>query len=114
MKLVNRSYDEIQRGNLAAAERYLEDALETNPRNPYTLLNIGYVFQKTGRYAEARSMYEKVIALPSDKTSRRTKPRNVSEDSLKGLSLLELARHNLAMLPAFGARRALDSGNRFD
>ena len=95
MRLVNRSYEAINQSKLVEAEQHLESALEINPDNPYTLLNMGYVFQQSGRYDEARVMYQRLIALHSDE-----KPGKVLVESLKGYSFAELAQRNLAMLPA--------------
>ena len=92
---VNRGYEAINGGRLVEAEQHLASALEVNPDNPYTLLNLGYVYQHTGRYDAAREMYRGVIALDSG-----DRPSKVSVDSLKGLSVVELAQRNLAMLPA--------------
>ena len=97
MWLNNRSYEAIERGRLVEAEQHLQTALVFDPDDPYTLLNMGYVFQQTGRYDEAREVYHKLIALHSDE-----KPDRVLVESLKGYSFAELAQHNLAILPAEG------------
>ena len=97
MRLVNRGYEAIDRGKLVEAEQHLEAALEINPDNPYILLNMGYVLHHTGRYDEAREMYQKLVVLSVDE-----KPDKVLVESLEGYSFAELAQHNLAMLPAVG------------
>ena len=81
MRLTNRSYEAIERGALVEAEQHLETGLVLDPDNPYTLLNMGYVFQQTGRYDEAREVYQKLIALHSDE-----KPNRLTAESLKGPS----------------------------
>ena len=99
MRLTTRGYEAIERGTLVEAELHLETALMLEPDNPFALLNMGYVFQQTGRYDEAREMYQKVIARHSDE-----KPDRVLVESLKGYSFAALAQRNLAMLPAEGTK----------
>ena len=77
------------------AEKNLGEALKQNPNNPYALLDMGTVYQRTGRVDQAREMFEKVISLnPSEKPSKHSK----SVDSSK--TLKDIAADNLKMLPA--------------
>jgi len=49
-------------GDLEAAENNLLQALELNPGHPIALNELGIVYRKTGRFAEARRSYEAALA----------------------------------------------------
>ena len=94
-KLANRGFEAIEDGQYVAAEKALTQALEANPDNPYALLNIGTVYQRTGRFNQARVMFEKVVALnPDDKPAKRS---SFIPDSK---TLKDIAEDNLKTLPA--------------
>jgi Flp pilus assembly protein TadD len=94
-KLANKGFDAIEKGQLVDAEKALGQALDENPDNPYALLNLGTVYQRTGRFDLAREMFEKVIALdPKGVPSRRSK--FIEETK----TLREIAEDNLKILPA--------------
>ena len=50
-------------GDLEAAERNLELALESNPDQPVAHNEMGIIYRKTGRFAEARRSYEAALAI---------------------------------------------------
>jgi len=50
-------------GELEAAERNLLLALEQNLNHPIAHNELGIVYRKTGRFAEARKSYEKALAI---------------------------------------------------
>ena len=50
-------------GDLEAAERYLLLALEQNFDHPIAHNELGIVYRKTGRFAEARRSYENALAI---------------------------------------------------
>lgn len=52
-----------RQGNLAAAEENLLQALELNANHPVALNELGIVYRKTGRFAEAKQRYEAAIAV---------------------------------------------------
>jgi hypothetical protein len=95
MELSNEGFQSISEKNYGQAETSLEKALSINPDNPYALLNMGVVYQETGRLSKARQMYEKVIAL---------QPKEVAEQSntgsFAGKGLADIARENLKLLEA--------------
>jgi Flp pilus assembly protein TadD len=94
-RLANKGFEAIEKGQLVDAERVLTEALDLNPDNPYALLNLGTVYQRTGRFDLAREMFEKVIALdPKDVPSRKSKFIQESK------TLREIAEDNLKTLPA--------------
>lgn len=93
MSLSNQGFEELLRGNYQQAEKYLEEALSLNPVNPYALLNMGVVYQNTGRISQARLMYIKVIAHNPDATAIRSSRREST-----GKTVVEIARENLQSL----------------
>jgi Flp pilus assembly protein TadD len=48
-------------GDLEAAEKHLKLALEINPEHPVALNELGIVYRKTARFAEARQSYEAAL-----------------------------------------------------
>lgn len=50
-------------GDLEAAEKHLLLALETNPDHPITHNELGIVYRKAGRFAEARESYEAALTI---------------------------------------------------
>lgn len=50
-------------GDLEAAERNLLQAIELNAEHPIAHNELGIVYRKTGRFAEARSSYERALAI---------------------------------------------------
>lgn len=93
MRLSEQGFDYLQAGKYVKAEKYLKEALAENKDNPYALLNLGVVYQKTGRPDQARQMYQRVIDLNPTSVADRS---NIKAD--KGKSLVELARENLKTL----------------
>lgn len=53
----------IQRGDYATAERKLRAEARVFPNKPEVLLNLAAIYAKTGRPAEARALYNRVLAL---------------------------------------------------
>ena len=94
-RLADKGFEAIENGQLADAERVLTEALDSNPDNPYALLNLGAVYQRTGRFDQAREMFERVVALdPQEVPARRSKFVQASK------TLREIAEDNLKTLPA--------------
>ena len=91
--LANKGYREIEAGNYAYAEIYLDSALSINPSNPFALLNLAVVYEKTGRENEARALYTALIRQsPTDIAGA------VLMDENLGRGIAEIARENLAAL----------------
>ncbi len=59
---VNRGIANVKLGNLKAAEEDLKRALELEPGNPVANNEYGQLYRKTGRFAEARKLYEALLA----------------------------------------------------
>jgi len=101
-RLSDAGYHEMSKGNYTVAESYLKESLARNPNNPYARLNMGAVYQNTGRYAEAREQYDRLLALePEERAGADT------EDSLVGKPLVEIAQSNLTLLERQEREQAL-------
>jgi hypothetical protein len=100
MFLVNQGFEELSNSNYLEAEAYLRAALDVNPNNPYTLLNLGVVFQDTGRTKEAIQMYQKVLELNPKKTAVKS-----NREGYSGKKIVEIARENLKSLGIFIAQK---------
>ena len=93
MKLSEQAFEALAAGDYEKAEALLEVSLTINPDNPYAILNLGVVYQNTGRIEKAREQYVKVILLdPKEKVFSS----NVKE--MEGKSLVDIAKQNLENL----------------
>jgi general secretion pathway protein D len=90
MTLANEGFAELTRQNYEQAEAFFELALSVNPDNPYALLNLGVVYQNTGRIEKAKRMYQKVIDMNTKLTAK-----NSTDSNFKGKSLAEIAKMNI-------------------
>lgn len=54
---------EHRAGDLDAAEEHLLQALTLNPEHPIAHNELGIIYRKTGRFAEARASYEAALAV---------------------------------------------------
>ncbi|MSP68275.1 MAG: tetratricopeptide repeat protein [Alphaproteobacteria bacterium] len=102
--LLDRAYAAMQRGHYADAETYLNAALNVDAANPYAFLNLGVVFEHTGRAAQARDIYRDLVRRKVDDVIVRA-----TEPGFEGKTVAELARHNLARMEA-GGRVPRDTG----
>jgi len=93
MKYSNWGIEFLSQGRYADAENYLNQALAVNPENPYALLNLGVVYQNTGRPEKARVLYEKVIKLNPTEIMTKSK-----QEGTAGKTLVDLAKENLQRL----------------
>ena len=59
---INRAMAQTRLGNLKAAEDDLKRALELEPGNPVANNEYGQLYRKTGRFGEARKLYEGLLA----------------------------------------------------
>ncbi len=55
-------FNAIQRADLAGAEARLQAARLEQPNEPSVLINLAHVYWKTGRTAEAETLYRQVLA----------------------------------------------------
>jgi Flp pilus assembly protein TadD len=87
---------EIARGDYVAAERLILEQQRMFPRDADLLINLAYVYARTGRQAEARRLYEQVVAQPNellDLSKQRTaKAHRIAAAGLKRLDQQVAAR----------------------
>ena len=94
MDLVNKGFNHIEKGELVDAETLLTEAVQKYPDNPYAILDLGTVYQRTGRVELARQMFDKVIAMDAkDNPARRSKFVDPNKN------LTQIAQDNLKTLP---------------
>ena len=91
--LSEQAFEAISEGNYEQAEALLEVALSINPDNPYAILNLGVVYQRTGRIEKAREQYVKIILQDAKETVVRSNVRG-----MEGKSLVDIAKENLENL----------------
>ena len=91
--LSEQAFEAISEGNYEQAEALLEVALSINPDNPYAILNLGVVYQRTGRIEKAREQYVKIILQDAKETVVRSNVRGI-----EGKSLVDIAKENLENL----------------
>ena len=84
----------LQKADYAAAEPELKQALAANPGDPYATLNLGAVYQNTGRASLAVPLYREVLKTGANLYADRT-AGSASEKQ----SLADIARANLARIP---------------
>lgn len=93
MRLSDKGFEALSQGKFVEAEKYLNEALAVNPDNPYAVLNMGVVYQNTGRIDDAKKMYRKVIELnPKERADKS------NQDGARGKPLVDIAKENLSML----------------
>ena len=57
-------YDKIAARDMRAAEQRLDQQRMAEPDEPSVLLNLAWVYKKTGRADAAKALYERVLAEP--------------------------------------------------
>lgn len=83
----------IQAGDYATAEQQLLAERKIFPAKPEVLLNLAAVYSKTGRHAEARTIYDRVLTLDPvamDVADGQVAPSHLVAN--RGLRLLDNAR----------------------
>ena len=93
VELSEQAFEAISAKDYEKAEALLEVALSINPDNPYALLNLGVVYQNTGRIEQAREQYVKIILLDAKEPVARSNVRG-----MEGKSLVDIAKKNLENL----------------
>jgi len=89
----NSSYqaDAIASGKYADAEQGLQSILENNPDDPYALLNLAYVYQKSGEAAKAQQVYQRILDMKNNPYAELTsgKPEPIKNIARRGIASLE-------------------------
>jgi len=82
-------YKAISAGDYAKAERVLVRERRIHPDRPALMLNLANVYRHQGRTAEARALYQRVLAEP-DQLMDVTPERTASSHALAALGLQAL------------------------
>ena len=95
MKLLEQGNIHLEQREYESAEECYLKVLESNPENPFALLNIGMVYQQKGETDKAAQIYEKLIELdPDDRNFSSTDPDQ------QGQKLTDIAKDNLNSIQA--------------
>lgn len=90
MVLVAQAFEDIGRGDCSTAEDKLNRALKLDSNNAWALLDLGVVYNNSGRFDQARQMFQQVADMDIKyKVTRAHFPEDV------GLTLPQLAQRNL-------------------
>lgn len=89
-RLASEGFFALQKGDNSEAEKKLTEALAINPNNPYAILNMGVIYERSGRKEEAKVMYQKVIDM-----NAKIIPMYVGDEKLAGKSLKQIAKSNI-------------------
>lgn len=83
--------DAIASGKYADAEQGLLTILENNPDDPYALLNLAYVYQKSGDATKAQQVYQRILDMKNNPYAELTsgKPEPVKNIARRGIASLE-------------------------
>lgn len=83
--------DLIAEGKLAEAEQGLLTVLEKNPNDPYALLNLAYVYQKSGNPAKAQGVYQRILELKANPYAELAtgKPEAVKSIARRGIAQIQ-------------------------
>lgn len=76
-ELLAHVYTQIETGNLALAEQLLGEARQQYPANPYVALNLGVIYQRTGRLELAMTEYARVLRIEAESAKAGHPPRQV-------------------------------------
>ena len=93
------SYENLVEGKYSEGERQLRQALAAEPNNAWTLLNLGALLHRTGRFEQAYTTYKRVIEVdPNGEVYGRA--AKASAPGFENRTAAELAQDNIDNLPA--------------
>jgi len=77
----------IMEGELAGAEKKLVQVLKDNPEDPYAMLNLAFIYQRSGYDDKARELYKRILSLPENPMARLAsgKPERIKYIARRGL-----------------------------
>jgi Tfp pilus assembly protein PilF len=93
-------YFALEKNDLPCAERLTLDAREKNLKDAYATLNLGAIYQRTGRITQAKDMYSKTIELDGGNNDQDKAPEShlATNDKQKNKRPTDIAKYNLALL----------------
>lgn len=92
--LTDLGFAKLQQDENEKARQYFEQALDVDPENPYAMINLGVVYEREGKTADAEAMYRKVLELepgteegdaPGELQQEKQLLKNIARDNLKHL-----------------------------
>jgi tetratricopeptide (TPR) repeat protein len=99
--LLAGGYHAIEKNDLACAERLTIEARKVDPKDAYAALNLGAIYQRTGRLEMARSEYQQAIDLDekSSKDGGTSESSTIATlDNAKNKTPGDIAKRNLERL----------------
>lgn len=91
------AYDAMKAEDFTRAEALLDNALSRKPRDPYALLALGTVHERTGRYATAADLYKSAERYGHAAAGPKLVNTTESPEN-PALTVSDVARDNLAKL----------------
>lgn len=88
-------FQAIEAHDFAKAAELLSAAAALTPDDPYIQLNLGVAYQNLGQLDKARAAYQRAV-----ETGKDLHPARVTDPQYVARSVADLARDNLASLPA--------------
>jgi tetratricopeptide (TPR) repeat protein len=81
----------IASGKLVEAEQGLLAILEKDPNDPYALLNLAFVYQKSGDTVKSQQVYQRILELKNNPYAELAsgKPEPVKTIARRGIAKLE-------------------------
>jgi len=72
---------------MAGAEKKLVHVLKDNPEDPYAMLNLAFIYQRSGYDDKARELYKRILSLPENPMARLAsgKPERIKYIARRGL-----------------------------
>ena len=92
-----RAYDAMKTEDYTRAEALLDRALAQKPKDPYALLAMGSVHERTGRFYSAADYYRSAVRY-GDTTAGASLTSGNETASLPSLTVSDVARQNLDRL----------------
>ncbi len=93
MPLIDRGFEQMQKGNLAEARALLTQALELAPQNPYALFNLAALYEQEGDRQQAIRYYQVILDNASAQVAT-----HISNTQAVDANILESCRANIARL----------------
>ena len=91
------AYDAIKEEDYARAEAFLDRALIEKPKDPYALLAMGSVHERTGRYYSAADFYQSAVWYGDAAAASRLRDGR-EYAATESLTVGDVARENLTRL----------------
>jgi Flp pilus assembly protein TadD len=96
--LLAGGYHALREHDLACAERLTFAAQELNPKDSYAALNLGAIYQRTGRLEMAKAEYAKTIELDVGGEGQSETAQVATVDQAKSHRPSVIARENLVLM----------------